>query len=104
MKAAAKVLIGVYAPKQQFIKNVLNDQDILDGGGATLKVTGLQELFTAMNIAGMGADKDDLAVVIDGMDDVDMDEDVLGEDVLGDDDDIDTINEDIDTVNDDDED
>jgi len=110
MRAAAKIVIGEYAPKQDFVRNIVKDQATLDGGGDALTVLGISELFTAMNISGFGEnDESELAVAIEGIDDIDTDD--MDEDVLGEDDDIDTVNEDvlgddddIDTVNDDDDD
>ncbi len=94
MRAVAKIALGEFAPKQDFVKNFMKDQEILDGAGAAFSVHGIDELFAEMNIAGMGAvsDDDSLAVVLDGIDD--MEEDDMDED-------IDTVNEDIDTVNED---
>lgn len=105
MKAVAKIAIGEFAPKQDFVKNLLKDQDILNGAGDGLTVIGIKELLAEMGFAGIGApsDTDELAVVIEGVEDTDMDEDILGEDddlnvvnedVLGDDD-LNVVNEDI---------
>jgi len=101
MKAAAKIIIGEYAPKQDFVKNFVKDTDTLNGGGDALIVRGMDELFTAMGVAGFGADDNtELAVAIEGVDDEDLDtvnddEDEMNEDVLGDDEDLDTVNEDV---------
>jgi hypothetical protein len=103
MKAVALMAIGEFGPKQDMVKNLLKDDAILNGAGDALTVIGIQQLLTSMGIAGMGAqDTDELAVVIEGIDDVDMDEDVLGEDdlnvvnedVLGEDD-LNVVNEDV---------
>jgi hypothetical protein len=103
MKAVALMAIGECGPKQDMVKNLLKDDAILNGAGDALTVIGIQQLLTSMGIAGMGAqDTDELAVVIEGIDDVDMDEDVLGEDdlnvvnedVLGEDD-LNVVNEDV---------
>lgn len=105
MKAVALIAIGEYAPKQDFVKNFMKDEEILRGGGDALTVMGIKNLLAEMGIAGIGAanDKDELAVVIEGVEETDMDEDILGEDddlnvvnedVLGDDD-LNVVNEDI---------
>jgi hypothetical protein len=105
MKAVALIAIGEYAPKQDFVKNFMKDEAILRGGGDALTVMGIKNLLAEMGIAGIGAptDTDELAVVIEGVESSDMDEDVLGddddlnvvnEDILGDDD-LNVVNEDI---------
>lgn len=106
MKAVAMIAIGEYAPKQDFVKNFMKDEEILKGAGDALTVLGIKSLLAEMGIAGIGApddEKDELAVVIEGVEDTDMDEDILGEDddlnvvnedVLGDDD-LNVVNEDI---------
>ena len=106
MKAVALIAIGEYAPKQDFVKNFMKDEAILRGAGDAITIIGIQDLLAEMGIAGMGApeDTDELAVVIEGVEESDMDEDLLGddddinvvnEDVLGDDDDLNVVNEDI---------
>ncbi len=107
MRAVAKIAIGEFLPKQDFAKNLVKDQDLLDGFGASMTVVGIEELMTSMNIAGMGedvSDDDSLAVVLDGVDDIDgsdmnADIDTVNEDVLGGD--IDTVNEDVLGIDDD---
>jgi len=114
-RAVAKLALGELAPKQKFVKDLVKDQSLLDGVGAAFAVTGIQELMVEMKIAGMGEDvlgeDDELAVLIDGIDDID--EDDMGDDIdtinddFGDDDDMgeDVLGEDdIDVINDDDDD
>lgn len=93
MKAVGKIVLGEFAPKQDFIKSFMKDQDILDGGGDAISTLGIKELLAEMGFAGIGAanDNDELAVVIEGVENSDMDEDVLGDD----DDDLNVVNEDI---------
>lgn len=106
MKAVAYIAIGEFAPKQDFIKNLMKDEAILNGAGDSLTIIGITNLLAEMGIAGMGAanDNDELAVVIEGVENSDMDEDILGEDddlntvnedILGEDEDLNTVNEDI---------
>lgn len=110
MKAVAIMAIGELAPKQDFVKNVIKDQSMLQGAGDALSVLALADLMTDMGIisgGAMGGDDDELAVAIEGIDDVEFDDmgdddlDVVNEDVLGDDD-LDVVNEDV--LGDDDED
>lgn len=112
MRALAKIAIGEFGPKQDFVRGMIKDDKMLNGAGDAIVTLGMADLLTEMNIAGVGAlnDTDDLAVVIDGIDDIDSvnddrlsrgsrrrrDEDEIDEDVLADDD--------IDSVNDDDDD
>jgi hypothetical protein len=92
MKAIAKIVIGEYAPQQDFIKGFIKDDAILMGGGDAISTLGMKDLFAEMGFAGIGSpeDTDELAVVIEGVESSDMDEDILGED-----DDLNTVNEDI---------
>lgn len=105
MQAVAYIAIGEFAPKQDFVRGIVKDQDILDGVGNAFTVIGIKNLLAEMGVAGIGAanDNDELAVVIEGVEDTDMDEDVLGddddlnivnEDILGDDD-LNVVNEDV---------
>jgi hypothetical protein len=115
LKAVAKIALGEYGMKLDFVRGIVKDDNITDGVGAAFTVNGINELMTEMGIAGMGQVDDDteLAVAIEGIDDIDTDDDMSGdddidtvnEDVLGDDDDdIDTVNEDVLGDDDDDDD
>ena len=106
MKAGAKIFGIGWLMKQDFVKNLIKDEGMRNGAKAAIQVHGVDELMEEFNIAGMGDDADDaeLAVVIEGVEDVDTDDDDMGgdddldvvnEDVLGDDDDLDVVNEDV---------
>lgn len=134
MRALAKIAVGEFGPKQSFVKDMVKDSDMLNGAGDAIVALGIADLLTEMNIGNLGAleDGDDLAVAIEGIDDMDtvndddrryrrsrrddidvVDDDVLGDDdedtmdddVLGaDDDDLDAVNDDTDLGDDEDED
>lgn len=107
MKAGVKILLGAWGKKQKFVRNLVSGLPI-DGIGSGVTAVGWDELLTEMDmITGAGSrmgDDEDIAVVVDGIDDVDVDydgenDDEFGEDVLGED--LDTVNDDLDTVNED---
>lgn len=122
LKAAGYVVLGEYLPKMPAIKNMVKDENLLRGAGDALIYEGVKELMTSFGIAGLNehqgvlAGDDELAVAIDGLDDIDSvngDDDidsVNGDDdddlLSGDEDDLDSVNGDdeIDSVNGDDDD
>jgi len=92
-KAGIKIALGEFAPK--FIKPYAKGNDsLIDGAGVSLQVIGLKDLMSEFNIAGLGEDvmgDDDLEVELDGIDDIDEDDDemnegILAEDIMGEDD------------------
>lgn len=94
LAAVGKIVIGEYAPKQDFLRKMVKNDSLLRGAGDGLAVLGIKDLMTEMGlIQGVGntQDDDDLVVVIEGIDDLD----IVNEDILGEDEDMDVVNEDI---------
>lgn len=86
MQAGAKILAGMFLPKQDFVKKTITDQSMLDGAGTSLMTLGIMELMVNHGMAGdkMGALKDDdvLAIALQGIQDIStVNADVLGEDI-----------------------
>ncbi len=111
LKAAGYILLGEYLPKQSAIKNMVKDESLLRGAGDALIYEGVKELMTSFGIAGVDeqttvlSGDDELAIALEGIDDIDT---VNGDDldtVNGDDDDdlLSGLDDDIDTVNGDDD-
>lgn len=107
MRAVAKIAVGEFAMNLPAVKGILKNDSMTNGIGDAISVVGMEELFRNLGmISGPGlSDEDDLVVAIEGIDDLDEDEetvngddddmDVVNEDILGEDDDMDVVNEDI---------
>lgn len=84
-QAGVKMALGEFAPR--YIKPYAKGNDsIVDGAGTALQVLGTKELMTEFGMGGIGADdSDDLEIELDGIDDIDEDDDEMSEDIMAED-------------------
>lgn len=86
IKAVGKIAVGQFGKNMPMVRNFIKDDSLRKGIGSGLASEGIRELLQGMGlIQGIGApldDDDELAVVIEGIDDIDsVNADVLGEDI-----------------------